>query len=288
MRRRACPARLVRKRARPASCPNRQKLRADHGDGAYTLTLGVSRRNMPANGCAPVNAAESSRRRARSVGYISQFADRRLRNGRVACRLATRRRFAGRFRPVAPAARGSKSRASACRRLINNYIWSPQRNGVTGKIIPAPFARFSGTIACRQRFLGTSEKEEYYHALIDYTISQRNCHGSLSRLRRRRRRGRPSVGISGHLDYDHPANGSGPAITRRHSNDGLRHSAAELASDFNFSPTRGEIASAFAAVSRMDTAICSARDQFGAMQVLRDRRGMKARRRPPRIGEAPQ
>ena len=40
MGRRACPARLVRKRARPASCPNRQKLRADHGDGAYTLTLG--------------------------------------------------------------------------------------------------------------------------------------------------------------------------------------------------------------------------------------------------------
>jgi hypothetical protein len=66
------------------------------------------------------------------------------------------------------------------------------------------------------------------------------------------------VGISGKLDYDHPANGMGPAITRRHYNDGLRHSAAELASDFNFSPTRGEIASAFAAVSRMDAAICSA------------------------------
>jgi hypothetical protein len=62
------------------------------------------------------------------------------------------------------------------------------------------------------------------------------------------------AGISGKLDYDHPANGSGPAITRR-----LRHSAAELASYFNFSPTRGEIASAFAAVSRMDAAICSAR-----------------------------
>lgn len=67
------------------------------------------------------------------------------------------------------------------------------------------------------------------------------------------------VGISGNLDYDHPANGSGPAIARRHSNDGLRHSAAEVASDFNFSPTRGEIASAFAAVSRMDAAICAAR-----------------------------
>jgi hypothetical protein len=67
------------------------------------------------------------------------------------------------------------------------------------------------------------------------------------------------VGISGKLDYDHPANGSGPAITRRHYNDGLRHRAAELASDFNFSPTRGEIASAFAAVSRMDAAICSPR-----------------------------
>jgi hypothetical protein len=66
-------------------------------------------------------------------------------------------------------------------------------------------------------------------------------------------------GISGNLDYDHPANGSGPAITRHHYNDGLRHRAAELASDFNFSPTRGEIASAFAAVSRMDAAICSAR-----------------------------
>ena len=68
-----------------------------------------------------------------------------------------------------------------------------------------------------------------------------------------------SVGISGNLYYDHPANGSGPAITLRHSNDGLRHSAAELASDFNFSPTQGEIASAFAAVSRMDGAICAAR-----------------------------
>jgi hypothetical protein len=67
------------------------------------------------------------------------------------------------------------------------------------------------------------------------------------------------VGISGKLDYDHPANGSGPAIARRHYNDGLRHRAAELAADFNFSPTRAEIASAFAAVSRMDAAICSAR-----------------------------
>ena len=87
------------------------------------------------------------------------------------------------------------------------------------------------------------------------------------------------VGISGKLDYDHPANGSGPAIIRRHYKDGLRHSAAELASYFNFSPTRGEIASAFAAVSRMDAAIRRARNerQFGAMQVLRDRRGMKAR-----------
>ena len=68
-----------------------------------------------------------------------------------------------------------------------------------------------------------------------------------------------SVGIAGKLEYDHPANGRGPAITRRHYNDGLRHPAAELASDFNFSPTRGEIASAFVAVSRMDTAISSGR-----------------------------
>ena len=67
------------------------------------------------------------------------------------------------------------------------------------------------------------------------------------------------VAISGNLDYDHPANRSGPTITRRHYNDGLRHRAAELASDFNFSPTRGEIALAFAAVSRMDAALCSAR-----------------------------
>jgi len=67
------------------------------------------------------------------------------------------------------------------------------------------------------------------------------------------------AGISGKLDYDHPANGRGPAITRRHSHDGLRHLAAELASDFNFSPTRGELASAFVAVSRMDAAICSGR-----------------------------
>ena len=67
------------------------------------------------------------------------------------------------------------------------------------------------------------------------------------------------VGISGKLDYDHPANGSGLAITRRHYNDGLRYRAAELVSDFNFSPTRGEIASAFAAVSRMDVSICSSR-----------------------------
>ena len=70
---------------------------------------------------------------------------------------------------------------------------------------------------------------------------------------------RGGVGIAGKLEYDHPANGRGPAITRRHYNDGLRHLAAELASDFNFSPTRGEIASAFVAVSRMDTAICSGR-----------------------------
>ena len=67
------------------------------------------------------------------------------------------------------------------------------------------------------------------------------------------------VGISGNLEYDHPANGGGPTITRRHYDGGLRHRAAELASDFNFSPTRGEIASAFAAVSGMDAAICSAR-----------------------------
>jgi hypothetical protein len=40
MGRRASPARLIRKRTRPASCSNRRKLRADHGDGAYTLTLG--------------------------------------------------------------------------------------------------------------------------------------------------------------------------------------------------------------------------------------------------------
>jgi hypothetical protein len=68
------------------------------------------------------------------------------------------------------------------------------------------------------------------------------------------------IGISGNLYYDHPSNG-GPAIIRHHHryNDGLRHGAAGLASDFNFSPTRGEIDSAFASVNRMESAICSAR-----------------------------
>src|SRR5277367_5098939 len=68
-------------------------------DGAYTLTLGVSRRNMPANGCAPVKeggrvvpAAGALRWVHFTISPIVGFAD-----GRVACRLATRRRFAGRF-----------------------------------------------------------------------------------------------------------------------------------------------------------------------------------------------
>ncbi len=69
----------------------------------------------------------------------------------------------------------------------------------------------------------------------------------------------PDAGIGYSSDYGRSANGSG--VARRHCryNDGLRHGAAELASDFNFSPTRGEIASVFVSVSRMDSATCSAR-----------------------------
>jgi hypothetical protein len=59
------------------------------------------------------------------------------------------------------------------------------------------------------------------------------------------------IGIPGYsLDYDHPANGSGPAITQPHYryNDGLPRGAAGLASDFNFSPSQGEITSALASI----------------------------------------
>ena len=75
--------------------------------------------------------------------------------------------------------------------LINIYILGHGSTfGVTGKIIPAPFAPFSGTIASDNVSSVPQKKEEYYHTTIDYTISQRNCHGSLSQLRRRQPRGR--------------------------------------------------------------------------------------------------
>ena len=61
--------------------------------------LDVRRQNMPANSCAPVKegrrdvpAAGAPRWVHFTISPIVGFAD-----GRVACRLATRRRFAGRF-----------------------------------------------------------------------------------------------------------------------------------------------------------------------------------------------
>ena len=98
------------------------------------------------------------------------------------------------------------------------------------------------------------------------------------------------VGISGKLDYDHPANGSGPAITRRHYNDGLRHSAAELASILISLP-RGEKLLQPSLPSAVWTPRYARRAQRAS--VRRDASsprstGNESAPLPPRVGEAPQ